>query len=223
MTDLLGQYLEAFVLGNAAILGNVCLLPLYPGLFALLAAKADTDERSVRWMGVWVLAGVLAAMTVVAGVLYAVNRVFADVVPFILPIAYGGVIVLGVLMLLGRNPLERFGTGQVPLVSSARGSAFVYGLALGPMTLPCTGPVILSAFLLGGVSGTGALVDGVAYFLFFGLGFGWPMVLLPLLAGTRQQAFTRWMTRNHTVVTRVSGVVLVLVALWALWAEYGPI
>lgn len=223
MTDALGQYVEAFVLGNAAILGNVCLLPLYPGLFALLAAKADTDERNVRWMGVFVLGGVLAAMTVVAGILWAVNRVFADVVPFILPIAYGGVIILGVLMLLGRNPLERFGTGQVPLVSSARGSAFVYGLALGPMTLPCTGPVILSAFLLGGVSGTGALVDGMAYFLFFGLGFGWPMVLLPLLAGGRQRAFTRWMTRHNTTVTRVSGAVLVVVAVVGLWAEYGSI
>lgn len=223
MTEAFGQYVEAFVLGNAAILGNVCLLPLYPGLFALLAAKADTDERRVRWMGVFVLAGVLASMVVVAGMLHALNRVFADVVPYVLPIAYGGVIVLGLLMLLGRNPLERFGTGQVPLVSSASGSAFVYGLALGPMTLPCTGPVILSAFLLGGVSGTGALVDGVAYFLFFGLGFGWPMVLLPLLAGARQRAFTRWMGRHHTMVSRVSGVVLVAAACIGLWAEYGAL
>ncbi len=219
----MSEFVQAFVLGNAAILGNVCLLPLYPGLFALLAAKAGTDQRRVRWMGVWVLAGVLVAMTVVAGVLYGLNRVFSDVVPFILPFAYGGVIVLGILMLLGRNPLERFGTGQVPLVSSASGSAFVYGLALGPMTLPCTGPVILSAFLVGGVAGTGALLDGVAYFLFFGLGFGWPMVLLPLLAGGRQQAFTRWMTRHHDVVTKVSGILLVLVAVVGLVAEYGSL
>lgn len=219
----MSELVQAFSLGNAAILGNVCLLPLYPGLFALLAAKADTDPRRVRWMGVWVLAGVLTAMTVVAGVLYAVDRVFADVVPYLLPVAYGGVILLGVLMVLNRNPLERFGTGQVPLVSSASGSAFVYGLALGPMTLPCTGPVILAAFLIGGVSGTGALVERLAYFLFFGLGFGWPMVVLPLLAGASQRAFTGWMTRNHLVVTRISGVLLVLVAAFALWAEYGKL
>lgn len=218
----MSEYLQAFALGNAAILGNVCLLPLYPGLMALLAARADS-ERSVRFMGAWVLAGVLTAMTAVAAVLYGLNRVFADVVPWILPIAYGAVIVLGILMLVDRNPLERLGTGQVPLVSSASGSAFVYGLALGPMTLPCTGPVILSAFLLGSVSGTGALVDGVVYFLVFGLGFGWPLVLLPLLAGTRQQAFTRWMTRNHTTVTRASGVLLVVVAVVGLWAEYGTV
>ena len=217
----MSEYLQAFALGNAAILGNVCLLPLYPGLMALLAARSDGDARSVRFMGTWVLAGVLTAMTAVAAILFGLNRVFADVVPWILPVAYGAVIVLGLLMLVDRNPLERLGTGQAPLVSSASGSAFLYGLALGPMTLPCTGPVILSAFLLGSVSGTGALVDGIVYFLFFGLGFGWPLVLLPLLAGARQQAFTRWMTRNHTAVTRASGVLLVVVAIVGLVAEYG--
>ena len=216
----MSEYFQAFLLGNAAILGNVCLLPLYPGLFALLAAKSDSDPRSMRWMGVWVLAGVLAAMTAVAAILFALNSVFADVVPWILPVAYGGVIVLGLLMLADRNPLERLGTGQAPMVSSPTGSAFLYGLALGPMTLPCTGPVILSAFLLGSVSGSGALLDGVVYFLFFGLGFGWPLVLLPLLAGVRQQAFTRWMTRHHTAITRVSGVLLIAVAVFGLWAEY---
>lgn len=219
----MNELVQAFLLGNAAILGNVCLLPLYPGLFALLASRSQTDERSVRWMGVWVLAGVLTAMTTVAAILYALNRVFADVVPWILPVAYGAVIVLGIMMLLGRNPLERLGTGQAPLVKSPAASAFLYGIALGPMTLPCTGPVILSAFLLGGVSGSGALVDGVVYFLFFGLGFGWPLVLLPLLAGSRQQAFTRWMTRHHQTVTRVSGLLLVVVAVVGLWAEYGSI
>mgnify|MGYP003422887924 CR=1 FL=1 len=33
-------YLEAFLLGNAAILGNVCMLPLYPGL-------SNIDQRHV--------------------------------------------------------------------------------------------------------------------------------------------------------------------------------
>ncbi|MBY5163381.1 cytochrome c biogenesis CcdA family protein [Salsipaludibacter albus] len=216
----MNEYLQAFALGNAAILGNVCLLPLYPGLFALLAAKSETDERSVRWMGLWVLAGVLTAMTAVAAVLYTVNRVFADVVPWILPVAFGAVILLGLLMLAGRNPLERLGTGTAPVVRSASGSAFLYGLALGPMTLPCTGPVILSAFLLGGVSGTGALLDGVAYFLVFGIGFGWPLVLLPLLASARQRSFTRFLARHHGVVTRVSGALLVVVGIVSLVIEY---
>lgn len=217
----MGQYVEAFALGNAAILGNVCLLPLYPGLFALLATRGEKgDDRSLRWLGVVVLAGVLTVMVALAGALYGLNRAFADIVPYVVPAAYGLVIVLGVLMLADRNPLARLGTGQVPLVGSPTGSAFVYGMAMGPMTLPCTGPIILSAFVLGGVSGGGALAEGVAYFLVFGLGFGWPLVVLPLLAGTSQQRVSRYLGRHHRTITVASGALLVAVATWGLWVEF---
>ena len=33
----MSEYLGAFLLGNAAILSNACMLPLYPGLIAFLA------------------------------------------------------------------------------------------------------------------------------------------------------------------------------------------
>lgn len=218
----MGQYVEAFTLGNAAILGNVCLLPLYPGLFALLAARTEgaDDERSVRWLGVVVLGGVLTVMVSLAAVLYGLNRAFADIVPYVVPVAYGLVIVLGVLMVADRNPLARLGTGQVPLVSSPTGSAFVYGMAMGPMTLPCTGPIILSAFVLGGVSGGAALGEGIAYFLVFGLGFGWPLVVLPLLAGASQRRVSRFLGRHHRTITVASGLLLVAVATWGLWVEF---
>lgn len=219
----MGEYVEAFVLGNAAILGNVCLLPLYPGLVALLASRAVGDakvERPAPWLGAVVLAGVLATMTAVAGVLAAANQVFADVLPYVLPVAFGLVAVLGVLMILDRNPLERIGTGDVPIMRSPAASAFVYGAALAPMTLPCTGPVILSAFVLGGVAGTGALAEGVAYFLAFGLGFGWPLVLLPLLAGRFQRRFTRFLTRHHRSVNVMSGVLLITVAAIGVWVDF---
>ena len=35
----MSEYLAAFALGNAAILGNVCMLPLYPGLFTRLLTR----------------------------------------------------------------------------------------------------------------------------------------------------------------------------------------
>jgi hypothetical protein len=35
------EYAGALLLGNAAILGNVYMLPLYPGLIAFLAGNID--------------------------------------------------------------------------------------------------------------------------------------------------------------------------------------
>jgi cytochrome c-type biogenesis protein len=218
------QYLEAFALGNAAILGNVCMLPLYPGLFVLLADRVESgaSARSLRWLGVLVLAGVLVAMVSLGGLLHLLSRSFSDVLGVMLPVLYGLVAVLGVLMLLDRNPLARMRTTQVPVLSSPAGSAFLYGLAMGPLTLPCTGPLIISAFVVGGVAGTGELVDGLVYFLFFGLGFGWPLVLLPLLAASTQQRMTRFLTRNHRAITILSGVLLLGVAAAGWWFDIRP-
>lgn len=39
---------KAFLLGSAAILGNVGMLPLYPGLFAMLSGRAGTEAPILR-------------------------------------------------------------------------------------------------------------------------------------------------------------------------------
>ena len=75
---------------------------------------------------------------------------------------------------------------------SPTGSAFLYGMLLAPMTLPCTGPLVVSAFVIGGVAGTGQLADSLVDFVAFALGFGWPLVVLPFLAVPVQRRATRW-------------------------------
>jgi cytochrome c-type biogenesis protein len=60
-------------------------------------------------------------------------------------------------------------------------TTYLYGPLLGPMTLPCAGPIVLSAFLLGAGSFT-QLANSMLYFIAFGIGCGWLLALLPLLA-----------------------------------------
>lgn len=218
------QYLEAFLLGNAAILGNVCMLPLYPGLFAMMAGRAGTGEpsRSTKWLGAVVLAGVLTAM-ILLGLLFRTLRAsFADVLPVALPVLYGLVLVLGIAMLLDRNPFARLATTEVPILRNPIATAYLYGLLLGPLTLPCTGPLIVSAFALGGINGSGALADGLAYFVAFGLGFGWPLIVLPLLAAPVQRRFTRVLTRHHRAISVASGLLLIGVAVIGLTTDILP-
>lgn len=215
----------AFTLGNAAILTNVCLLPLYPGLIAFLAGNAQTAgeerRRATGWLGVLVLAGVLSMMLLVGLLLYLLQASFGDVLPVLLPVVYVTVILLGLLMLTGRNPFARLATVQAPILKNPYATAYVYGLLLGPMTLPCTGPLITSAFVVGAASFS-ALADGLLYFLFFGLGFGWPLVVLPFFAMSVQRQFTGWLNEHHLLLTRVSGVLLLLVGLIGIYTELVP-
>jgi cytochrome c-type biogenesis protein len=217
------QYLQAFVLGNGAILTNVCLLPLYPGLIVFLAGNAQNSHNrgATKWLGLLVLTGVLTLMLVLGALLFLLQRSFSTILPVLLPLIYGVVIGLGLLMLTGYNPFNRFATAQTPALRNPYGAAFVYGLLLGPMTLPCTGPLVISAFLLG-TGSVARLADSLTYFLAFGLGFGWPLVLLPLVTTPFQRHFTRWMTGHYRLLTRVSGLLLLVIGLLGLYADLLP-
>lgn len=157
--------LEAFLLGNAAILGNVCMLPLYPGLLAFLAgtAQGDARPRSAAWLGALVLAGVLSMMIALGFALYALNQAFSNILPVLLPIIYAIVIVLGLAMVFGFNPFSRLAMAQTPALRSRPLTAFVYGMLLAPMTLPCTGPLIIGAFVLG-AGNAATLANSLLYF-----------------------------------------------------------
>jgi len=213
----------AFLLGNAAILTNVCLLPLYPGLIAFLAGNAANEraKRVTPWLGLMVLLGVLSLMTLVGLLLYALQATFGSLLAWLLPLIYGAVIVLGALMLFGVNPFARLNGVSTPLLRNPLASAYLYGVLLGPMTLPCTGPVVVSAFLLGAGSAA-ALAGSLVYFFVFGLGFGWPLVLLPFAATPLQRRGVGWLTRNHTLLTRVSGVLLVGIGIFGVMTELLP-
>jgi cytochrome c-type biogenesis protein len=219
----MNELLQAFALGNTAILTNVCILPLYPGLIVFLAGTANDKHysRSAKFLGLFVLAGVLSLMLVIGWLLFAFQRSFGDILPILLPIIYGLVILMGALMISGRNPFARLGRLNVPVLRNPYASAYIYGLLLGPMTLPCAGPLIVSAFLLGAGSAAG-LASNLLYFLAFGLGFGWPLILLPLLALPMQRRFTGWMTGNYLALTRLSGLLLVFIGLAGFFIDLAP-
>jgi cytochrome c-type biogenesis protein len=217
------ELLRAFSLGNAAILTNACLLPLYPGLIAFLAGNTANDRtrRATGWLGILVLAGILTMMTLVGFVLYLLNQSFGDALGILLPVIYGIVILSGVLMLLDRNPFARLAGVKAPIARNPYMTAYGYGLLFGPMTLPCTGPIILSAFALGAGSAR-ELADGLLFFLAFGLGFGWPLALLPLAALPIQRRLVALLAHNHLLLSRVAGVLLVGVGLFGIFTELLP-
>lgn len=219
----MNEYFQAFLLGNAAILGNVCVLPLYPGFIAYLGGSVGKDGKASTppWIGLVVFAGMITVMLALGWVLFTLNRSFSSIFDWFLPVIFGIVIVLGIAMMLGRNPFARLATAQLPLGNGRFTTAFLYGMLLGPMTLPCTGPLIVATFVLG-VGDTASLLDGIVYFIAFGFGFGWPLVALPLLASPIQHHLTRWVAHHYAVIGRVSGMLLVVIALFGFWNDVVP-
>jgi cytochrome c-type biogenesis protein len=190
-----------------------CLLPLYPGFIAYLGANATAlqGRRATGLLGLLVLAGVLSTMTAIGIGLSVIGVTTGRLLAYATPVVDGLIIVLGVLLLAGRNPFARFPSLRVPVLANPFGQAYVYGLLLGPIALPCAGPFLVS--LLGISIGVTDALGKIWTFLLFGLGFGLPLVLLSLLAVARGQTIVRWIVERHRAIEIVAGAVLIVVAI----------
>jgi cytochrome c-type biogenesis protein len=164
----------------------------------------------VRWLGLVVLAGVLTMMIAIGALIASLQVAVGQVLVVVTPLADVVVIVLGVALLIGRDPFARIPAiaGSAAPRRELRG-AFVYGLMYGPIALPCSGALLVSIFSLS--ASIGSFLEKMLFFLVFGLGFGIPLLAISLLAAARQQALVRAFAEHHTIVTRVAGAILVVV------------
>jgi cytochrome c-type biogenesis protein len=200
-----------------------CLLPLYPGFIAYLGSNARSLEgrTATGLLGLLVLLGVLTTMTIVGVVLAIAAVPTGRLLAYATPVVDGILIVLGLLLLAGRNPFERLPGMRVPVVSDPYRQAYVYGLMLGPIALPCAGPFLVS--LLGISIGVVDAVGKVGTFVLFGLGFGLPLVVLSLIAGARSRQVVGWIVAHHRGVEMIAGVLLIGVAVLDLIDKWGTI
>lgn len=203
-------------LGSAA---SPCLLPLYPGFIAYLAgARRDAQRRPlVALLGLAVLAGLLTTMIVVGSVLALLALPFGDVLRWSVPVVSVVLVVLGLMLLAGRNPFQRLAGMQVPVVGNPLGQAFVYGLLVGPVALPCAGPFLVA--LLAISVGLSDAVARIGSFLIYGLGFGLPLVALAVVGASRGQQIARVLATHHLAVFRAAGAMLIVTALYQVRAS----
>jgi cytochrome c-type biogenesis protein len=162
------------------------------------------------------LAGVLTALVAVALVLNALAVPSTDLLRVVVPLVDGLLILLGVLLISGRNPFERLPGITVPVVRNPLGQAYLYGLLLGPVALPCAGPFVLALLAISvGIEDTTLRLGS---FLVYGLGFGAPLVLLSFVAAARRQALMGVVLRHHEMIMWLAGVALVAAGLYDLAA-----
>jgi cytochrome c-type biogenesis protein len=130
-------------LGSAA---TPCLLPRYPGFIAYLAGTTSDGRPAggAGLLGLAVLAGLLTTMVLLGVVLSLLAVPFGDILRWSIPITAIVLVAVGVALLAGRNPFNRVAGVQVPVLRNPLAQAYVYGLLVGPVALPCAGPFLVA-------------------------------------------------------------------------------
>jgi cytochrome c-type biogenesis protein len=228
MADLL----FAFFGGLGATI-TPCILPLYPAFLAFLVggsgapavalaggvAGSPTRRLPPSVAAFMVLLGVLVGMVAIGAVFALLSASLSRFIGVVLPIADGLLVVLGVLLVAGRNPFARLpqvspgGFGRFGPVAGA----FLYGLLFAPIAIPCSGPFIVAIFAYSLT--VGAAAQQLVFFAVFGLGFGLPLLALGLVAQWRGAQITRAIVRWERPVGIVLGLALIAVGAWDLLAN----
>jgi cytochrome c-type biogenesis protein len=201
---------ESLLLG-VLVTASPCVLPLYPGFLAYLSGQGEMG-RQKYFLGLFVLAGVLSMMLALGGLIALLAVPTGKLLIYIIPLADLLILILGVLLLLNRNPFTSLPQIQIPALRHPFANAYTYGLLYGPIALPCSGPLVVGIFALSLT--VGEALSKLWVFLWFGLGFGLPLLILSLLSGALQHQLTAFFARHSRVVNIVGGLLLIGVAVY---------
>ncbi len=197
-----------------------CVLPLYPGFLAYLSGGQSTlaGKRSRYLLGFFVLAGVLTMMLALGLLIALLSVSVGRALSIAIPLANLLLIALGVLLLFDRNPFKKLPQIQVPLLANPFVNAFIYGLLYGPIALPCSGPLLVSIFALSLTAGEA--ISKLGTFMWFGLGFGLPLLLLSFLSAANQRWIIRQFTLHGRLINVVGGLLLIGIGVYGLASNW---
>jgi cytochrome c-type biogenesis protein len=212
---MLASILTSFSIGLLAS-ASPCVLPLYPGFLAYLSGgQAEYQGQKSRYFsGLFVLLGVLSMMLILGALIAWLSVSIGSALAWAIPIATLGLIFLGVLLIFNLNPFKSLPQINSPVFKHPLLNAYLYGMLYGPLTLPCSGPLVVGIFAYSFT--TPEVVDKLVVFLCFGLGFGLPLLIISLLTGAAQRELTRFFARHSRLVNLVGGLLLVSVGIFNL-------
>ncbi|MDY6778222.1 MAG: cytochrome c biogenesis protein CcdA [Candidatus Nanohaloarchaea archaeon] len=205
--------LESFLAGMLTPLTAACVIPLYPGYLSYLAGKEE--QTSAIHLGLAVTAGVLVFMLCIGIVFSAVlQRSLTGFIGNIGPVAFTGLLVAGVLLLLDIDLNSVLPEIQSPDLGGPLRNAFGFGFFFGVIVIPCNPGFI--AFFLSRSLLLGSPLTALGNFLAFGTGIAAPLLLFSIVSEQWSQQVIAWMTAHRTLINRATGTILIVVALYYL-------
>jgi cytochrome c-type biogenesis protein len=196
-----------------------CMLPLYPGYLAFISAAESHNRKPNNryFLGFFVLLGVLVMMLAIGGLIALLSVSIGRFLAVIIPLADLLILALGILMLIGINPFKRVRQFRLPVLNHQFANAFVYGLLYGPLTLPCSGALVVGIFAYSVTASE--LFSKLGVFLWFALGLGLPLLLLSVISEATSRKLTHLLASQARRIEILSGVLLVGLAIYDLIAN----
>jgi cytochrome c-type biogenesis protein len=212
----LQELIAAFSLGIVSTL-NPCVLPLFPGFLVYLSQmRGDADHKILRFLpGILILAGVLSSMLFLGLAIAIVSVSIGSALVWVIPIADGLLIIFGLLMIFDINPFMRFSINRKVESRNPLLSSFLYGLLYGPLTFPCSGPLIVGIFAYSFT--VNEMLDKLLVFIAYGLGMGIPLIVLSILSGAFQSRIVRFIGEYSRVVKTTGGLLLIGIGVFHLF------
>jgi cytochrome c biogenesis protein CcdA len=214
----------AFAFGTGMVATvNPCgfaMLPAYLSFF--LGSEGGgrdvraTVQRSLR-VGLSVSLGFLTVFGAVGLAIYHLSASVDRWTPWATLVIGVVLIVLGLAMLRGWEPVLNLPKLQRGGRDRTDGSMFLFGVSYAIASISCALPLFTSA--VAGTFRQSNLVSSLAVFLAYALGMTLVLLALTVSLGMARQGIVRWLRKALPYINRVSGVLMILAG--AYLAHYG--
>jgi cytochrome c-type biogenesis protein len=199
----------AFAAGLVSF-ASPCVFPLVPGNIAFVSGGADTDEKPLVPILLFI-AGFATVFTLL-GAFLAHAHWFAYHKDFWLRVAGFIIMAFGLFMIFYAFRLGRPGlyAERRPFLERARPGrlgAFPLGMAFAVGWTPCIGPVLGGILTL--AAAQGGWVRGAALLFSYSMGLGVPFLLVGL--GLSKLKALEWVKRHYSWIAGVSGALMLVI------------
>lgn len=215
-------YLTAFLEGIVTFV-SPCILPMIPLYLGYLAGGITPEGRSEKLIGnsiafvvgfsiVFVMMGAAASAAgqFLKDHLTLLNRI-GGVLIILLGLNYVGVVSLPFLS--GEHRLKLKDMQSMGLLKS-----LLFGMVFSLGWTPCVGPFLGSALMM--AANSSQIATGMLTLVFYALGLGIPFILVAVLVGQLEGAFSA-IKKHYRIIILVAGIILIVMGV-ALVAGFNP-
>lgn len=218
MMDLISELGAAFVLGLLTPLGAVCVLPLYPGFLVYLTSQLSGKEpgrTTIIFFGIIITAGVILFMVILGLIFTTILQVsLTNVISIVSPIAFGILLVISLLLIFNVDVGRLLPKAHIPTARNPWVSAFFFGFFFGAIVVPCN-PLFIAVLFTRTISTVGFL-ENILRFLFFGIGIGFPLLVMAALSATATDTIIGFLTRYRRAINLIAGLIMLGISLYYL-------